>query len=184
MPQIVAVNNAITAVAIAVTAGEIASRNFASCTRVGIRPNAHASKRTTAKISIKTAIGRNVLRINTPNRRSENARTLPIVIAEQSAATIPIAAPVPYPPISRASSRSLAYQGAADAASQAREGLPLRTLAFLPRLRWNDLVESPFRLGRVAWRYAPRIRQCVGRSRLSACVQVLSPPIHHAPVCR
>src|SRR6516164_5117998 len=73
-------------------------------------------------------------------------------------------------------SRSLAYQGAADAASQAREGLPLRTLAFLPPLPWNDLVESPFRLGRVAWRYTPRIRQCVGRSRLIACVQVLSPP--------
>src|SRR6516165_9223039 len=73
-------------------------------------------------------------------------------------------------------SRSLAYQGAADAASQAREGLPLRTLAFLPPLPWNDLVESPFRLGRVAWRYTPRIRQCVGRSRLSACAQVLSPP--------
>src|ERR1700758_5077175 len=73
-------------------------------------------------------------------------------------------------------SRSLAYQGAADAASQAREGLPLRTLAFLPLLPWNDLVQSPFRLGRVAWRYTPRIRQCVGRSRLSACAQVLSPP--------
>src|ERR1700758_1318465 len=70
-------------------------------------------------------------------------------------------------------SRSLAYQGAADAASQAREGLPLRTLAFLPPLPWNDLVQSPFRLGRVAWRYTPRIRQCVGRSRLSACAQVL-----------
>src|SRR5438445_3496290 len=63
-------------------------------------------------------------------------------------------------------SRSLAYQGAADAASQACEGLHLRTLAFLPPLPWNDLVESPFRLGRVAWRYTPRIRQCVGRSRL------------------
>src|SRR5215472_11840846 len=73
-------------------------------------------------------------------------------------------------------SRSLAYQGAADAASQAREGLPLRPLAFLPPLPWNDLVESPFRLGCVAWRYTPRIRQCVGRSRLSACAQVLSPP--------
>src|SRR5215470_8453161 len=73
-------------------------------------------------------------------------------------------------------SRSLAYQGAADAASQAREGLPLRPLAFLPPLPWNDLVQSPFRLGRVAWRYTPRIRQCVGRSRLGACVQVLSPP--------
>src|SRR5215831_12731861 len=73
-------------------------------------------------------------------------------------------------------SRSLAYQGAADAASQAPEGLPLRPLAFLPPLPSNDLVESPFRLGRVAWRYTPRIRQCVGRSRLSACVQVLSPP--------
>src|SRR5215468_9173564 len=73
-------------------------------------------------------------------------------------------------------SRSLAYQGAADAASQACEGLPLRTLAFLPPLRWNDLVESPFQLARVAWRYTPRIRQCVGRSRLSACAQVLSPP--------
>src|SRR6266436_6240307 len=73
-------------------------------------------------------------------------------------------------------SRSLAYQEAADAASQAREGLSLRPLAFLPPLPWNDLVESPFRLGRVAWRYTPRIRQCVGRSRLSACAQVLSPP--------
>src|SRR5215475_8598071 len=73
-------------------------------------------------------------------------------------------------------SRSLAYQEAADAASQAREGLPLRPLAFLPPLPWNDLVESPFRLGRVAWRYTPRIRQCVGRSRLSAGAQVLSPP--------
>src|SRR5262249_40783847 len=73
-------------------------------------------------------------------------------------------------------SRSLAYQGAADAASQAPEGLPLRPLAFLPPLPSNDLVESPFRLGRVAWRYTPRIRRCVGRSRLSACVQVLSPP--------
>src|SRR5262249_49912873 len=73
-------------------------------------------------------------------------------------------------------SRSLACQGAADAASQAREGLPLRPLAFLPPLPWNDLVESPFRLGRVAWRYTPRIRQCVGWSRLSACAQVLSPP--------
>src|SRR5215468_8778078 len=73
-------------------------------------------------------------------------------------------------------SRSLAYQGAADAASQACEGLPLRTLAFLPPLRWNDLVESPFQLARVAWRYTPRIRQCVGRSRLIACAQVLSPP--------
>jgi hypothetical protein len=47
-------------------------------------------------------------------------------------------------------SRSLAYQGAADAASQAREGLPLRTLAFLPPLRWNGLVETPFQLARVA----------------------------------
>src|SRR6266404_1769982 len=73
-------------------------------------------------------------------------------------------------------SRSLAYQGAVDAASQAREGLSLRPLAFLLPLPWNDLVESPFRLGRVAWRYTPRIRQCVGRSRLGACVQVLSPP--------
>src|SRR5258708_1862948 len=73
-------------------------------------------------------------------------------------------------------SRSLAYQGAADAASQACEGLPLRTLAFLPPLRWNDLVESPFQLARVAWRYTPRIRQCVGRSRLIACAQVLSRP--------
>src|SRR5215831_5863928 len=73
-------------------------------------------------------------------------------------------------------SRSLAYQGAADAASQAREDLPLRTLAFLPPLPWNVLVASPFRLGRVAWRYTPCIRQCVGRSRLSAGAQVLSPP--------
>src|SRR5262245_57043862 len=73
-------------------------------------------------------------------------------------------------------SRSLAYQEAADAGSQAREGLPLRPLAFLPPLPWNDLVESPFRLGRVAWRYTPRIRQCVARCRLIACVQVLSPP--------
>src|SRR5215831_9874861 len=79
-------------------------------------------------------------------------------------------------PVMVIGSRSLAYQGAADAASQAREGLPLRPLAFLPPLPWNDLVESPFRLGRVAWRYTPRIRQCVGRSRLSACAQVLSPP--------
>jgi hypothetical protein len=38
-------------------------------------------------------------------------------------------------------SRSLAYQGAADAASQAREGSPLRPPAFLPPLPWNDLVE-------------------------------------------
>jgi hypothetical protein len=40
-------------------------------------------------------------------------------------------------------SRSLAYQGAADAASQACEGLPLRTLALPPPLPWNDLVGSP-----------------------------------------
>src|SRR6266478_5656078 len=79
-------------------------------------------------------------------------------------------------------SRSLAYQEAADAASQAREGLPLRPLAFLPPLPWNDLVESPFRLGRVAWRYTPRIRQSVGRSRLSACAQVLSPPFFPSPL--
>jgi drug/metabolite transporter (DMT)-like permease len=31
---------------------------------------------------------------------------------------------------------------------------------------WNDLVGSPFRLGRAAWRYTPCIRQCAGRSRL------------------
>ena len=83
---------------------------------------------------------------------------------------------IPFLPVVVIGSRSLAYQGAADAASQACEGLPLRTLAFLPLLRWNDLIESPFQLARVAWRYTPRIRQCVGRSRLSACVQVLSPP--------
>src|SRR5262249_28491747 len=80
--------------------------------------------------------------------------------------------------------RSLACQGAADAASQASEGLPLRTLAFLPPLPWNGLVESPFRLGRVAWRYTPRIRQCVGRSRLSACAQVLSPPFPQSSSAR
>src|SRR5262249_26893116 len=39
-----------------------------------------------------------------------------------------------------------------------------------------DLVESTFRYARVACRYTPCIRRCVGRSRLSACVQVLSPP--------
>src|SRR6516165_6512044 len=55
-------------------------------------------------------------------------------------------------------------------------GQTLRTLAFLPLLRWNDLIESPFQLARVAWRYTPRIRQCVGRSRLIACAQVLSRP--------
>src|SRR5215831_5939906 len=79
-------------------------------------------------------------------------------------------------PVMVIGSRSLAYQGAADAASQAREGLPLRPLAFLPPLPWNDLVGSPFRLGLVGWRYTPRIRQCAGRSQLSACAQVLSPP--------
>src|ERR1700746_2699422 len=79
-------------------------------------------------------------------------------------------------------SRSLAYQGAADVASQAREGLPLRPLAFPPPLPWNDLVESPFRLGRVAWRYPPRIRPCVGRSRLTACAQCLSPPVFPSPL--
>src|SRR5215813_9276894 len=83
---------------------------------------------------------------------------------------------IPFLPVVVIGSRSLAYQGAADAASQACEGLPLRTLAFLPPLRWNDLVESPFQLARVAWRYTPRIRQCVGRSRLIACAQVLSRP--------
>src|SRR5215813_2180910 len=69
-----------------------------------------------------------------------------------------------------------ADQGAIDAASQTREDLPLWPLAFLPPLPWNDLVASLFRLGRVAWRYTPRIGQCVGRSRLIACAQVLSRP--------
>src|SRR5262249_38311273 len=59
-----------------------------------------------------------------------------------------------------------ADQGAINAASQSREDLPLWLLAFLPPLPWNDLVASLFRLGRVAWRYTPRIGQCVGRSRL------------------
>src|SRR2546423_14990693 len=59
----------------AVTTGEIASRNFPICTYVGIRPNAHASKRTAPKTSIKTAIGRNILRINTP--QSPLRRCLP-----------------------------------------------------------------------------------------------------------
>src|SRR6516165_7764579 len=53
---------------------------------------------------------------------------------------------IPFLPVVVIGSRSLAYQGAADAASQACEGLPLRTLAFLPLLRWNDLIESPFQL--------------------------------------
>src|SRR6266436_6886369 len=57
-----------------------------------------------------------------------------------------------------------------------------RHATFLPPLPWNDLVESPFRLGRVAWRYTPRIRQSVGRSRLSACAQVLSPPFFPSPL--
>src|SRR5215813_314925 len=89
---------------------------------------------------------------------------------------------IPFLPVVVIGSRSLAYQGAADAASQACEGLPLRTLAFLPPLRWNDLVESPFQLARVAWRYTPRIRQCVGRSRLIACAQVLSRPFSPSPL--
>ena len=40
----------------------------------------------------------------------------------------------------------------------------------------NDVLRPSAVLGRVTWRYTPRIRQCVGRSRLSACAQVLSPP--------
>src|SRR5215831_7041023 len=45
-------------------------------------------------------------------------------------------------------------------------------------------VERPcsiVRYARVAWRYTPCIRRCVGRSRLSACVQVLSPPLFPNP---
>jgi hypothetical protein len=41
-------------------------------------------------------------------------------------------------------SRSLADQGAVDAATQTREGLPLKPQAFPPPLPCNDLVESPF----------------------------------------
>src|ERR1700746_2450583 len=73
-------------------------------------------------------------------------------------------------PVGVIGSRSLAYQEAADAASQAREGLPLRPLAFLPPLPWNDLVQSPFRLGRVACAiYASHSAMC--RSVSTKCLR-------------
>src|SRR5262249_7960750 len=65
---------------------------------------------------------------------------------------------------------------AGEAPSKACEGLFQTPLVCYPPLPWNDLVQSPFRYARVAWRYTPCIRRCVGRSRLSACVQILSSP--------
>src|SRR5262249_47773596 len=45
----------------------------------------------------------------------------------------------------------VADQGAIDAASQTRERLSLRTLAFSPPIPWNVLFDSRFPIVKVAW---------------------------------
>ena len=65
-------------------------------------------------------------------------------------------------------SRSLAYQEAADAASQAREGLPLRTLALTQPPPRNDLLEL-FISSRCAAIYASHSAIC--RSVSTKCLR-------------